>query len=114
MASAPKIAGNGLNVKRHPTVRNSEIIAVVFKEKPVREAAGTRQPGAAGIEGADTANETICGEMSMAADDQLGVGSGEQLPELLIGDARIDSRTVVGAGRRVDAQDSSSAREPHA
>jgi hypothetical protein len=61
MASAAKIADNGLNVKRHTTVRNGQIIAVVFEEKPARDAAGTWQPRAAGIERTDTANETICG-----------------------------------------------------
>jgi hypothetical protein len=42
-------------------VRNGQIIAVVFEEKPARDAAGTWQPRAAGIERTDTANETICG-----------------------------------------------------
>lgn len=112
MAPAAKIADNGLNVKPHTTVRSGQAIAVISEEKPVRQAAGTRQPGAAGIEGADTADETIRGEMSMAADDDLSVGSGKQLPELLIGDARIDSRAVVSARRRMDTQDGSSAPEP--
>ena len=98
MASAAKIADNGLNVERHATVRNDWIIAVVLEEKPVRHAAGPWQPRASGIEGADTVNETICGEVGMAADDEFGVGSSEQLPELPIGDARIDPRAIVGTG----------------
>ncbi len=36
--------------------------------------------------------------MSMAADDKVSIGSGEQLPELLIGDARVDPRAVVCPG----------------
>lgn len=98
MASATKIADNDFNVKRHPTVRDGQVIAAVFEEKPARSAAGTWQPRASGIEGTDTADETIGGEMSMAVDYDVGAASGKQCPELLIGDARFDPWAIVGSG----------------
>ncbi len=98
MASATKIADNSRNVKRHPTVRHHQIIAVVFKEQPTRHTAGTGEPQTAGIEGTDTADEAIGSEMSMAADYDLGVRSGEQRPELLISDTRFDPWAVIGSG----------------
>jgi hypothetical protein len=51
MSTAAKIADNGLNAKRRTTVRNGQVIIIVLEEKPVRGAAGTWQPCAAGIEG---------------------------------------------------------------
>jgi hypothetical protein len=36
--------------------------------------------------------------MRVAADDDVGGRSGEQLPELVVGDARVDPGTVVRAG----------------
>jgi hypothetical protein len=96
MASATKVADNGLNVERHASMRHRQAIAAVFEEKPRRRAAGTGQPRTSGIEGTDAADETIGSEMRVAADHDVGVGSSEQWPELLIGDARFDSRAVVG------------------
>jgi hypothetical protein len=98
VAAATKIGDNGLNVKRHPTVRDGQIVTVVFEKKPARGPERTWQPRAARIEGTDTADETISCEMSMAADHDASIGSGEQLPELLIGDARLDPWAVVGTG----------------
>jgi hypothetical protein len=114
MASAMKIADNGLNVVRHVTVRHHQISADVFEEKPARSAAGTGQPRTTGIEGTDTAHETVGSEVSVAADHYVGAGSGQQWPELLIGYAWFDSRAVVGLGGRVDAQDGTAAREQQA
>jgi hypothetical protein len=96
MASAAQVANNGLNIKRHPSVRDGQLITAVFKEKPARSAVGTRQARATGIEGTDTVDETIGGEMRMAAN--YHAASGEQWPESLIGGARFDSRAVVGLG----------------
>jgi hypothetical protein len=94
MASATKIADNGLDVKRHAAVSDRQTITAVFEEKPARNTAGARQPRATGIERTDTADETIGSGVSMAADDDIGVGSGEQWPELLIA----DPQAVVGSG----------------
>jgi hypothetical protein len=98
VAPTAEIAGNGLGVKRHTTLSNGHVMAVVFEEKPVREAVGTRQPRAARVKGADPVNATIRRRMSMAADDEFSAGSGKQLPELLIVDPRLDPRAVVGDG----------------
>jgi hypothetical protein len=49
-----------------------------------------------------------------AGDEDVSVGSGEQLPELFIGDAGRDPRSVVGTGRCMDPQHGSSAREAQA
>jgi hypothetical protein len=111
MASPVKIADNGLNVVRHGTVRHHQISAGVFEEKPARSAAGTGQSRATGIEGTDTAHETVGSETSVAADNYVGAGSGQQCLELLIGYAWFDSRAVVGLGGRMDAQDGLAARE---
>jgi hypothetical protein len=51
-----------------------------------------------GLSARIAADEAIGSEMSVAADDDVGGGSGEQWPELVIGDVGFDSRAVVGPG----------------
>jgi hypothetical protein len=109
MASPPKVADNGINVKRRTALGDGQGIAVILKQKPAGGAAGTRHASAAGIEGADAVNKTIGGEMSVATDDHIGAASGKQRPEFLIGNAGLDPRAVVGPGRRMNAQDGRSA-----
>lgn len=95
MTPAAQVADNGLDIKRHAAVRDGQIIAVIFNEKPARSAAGAWQPRGTRIEGADAVDETIGGHMGMAASDDAGAASGEQRPELFISDARIDSRAII-------------------
>lgn len=59
MASATKIADNGLDVKRLAAVRDRQTIPAVLDDEPARDTAGTRQPSTTGIERTDTADETI-------------------------------------------------------
>jgi hypothetical protein len=68
MAPATKVSGNGAGVKRHSAMRDGQVIAVVFEDKPARDAAGTGQTHAARIEGADAVGEAVGGTVSMAAD----------------------------------------------
>jgi hypothetical protein len=96
MAPAAKVADNRGYVERHPAVRDAQVISIVGKEKPVRGATGTRQPGATRVEYADTVDKAVGGDVCMAADDDVGAPSSQQEPELLIVDAGIDSRAVVG------------------
>ena len=98
MASAAKVADNGISVKRRAAVGNGHGIAVVFKEKPAGSAAGAGLSDAAGVEGTDAVDETIGGQMSVATDDDIGAASGQQRPEFVIGDAGFDPRAVVGSG----------------
>jgi len=53
------------------------------------------RPGAAGIEGADAADAPVGDVVSVAADDDVGVASGQQPPQLLIRGARSDARAVI-------------------
>jgi hypothetical protein len=76
MTPATQVSGHGLGVERRSVMRDGQAIAPVFQQKPVRDAASTWQPGAAGIEGADTADKAIVGSVRMATDDNVGAASG--------------------------------------
>jgi hypothetical protein len=80
VASAAQVSDNGSGVERHSAMRDGQLIAVIVQQQPVRHAGGTRQPGAAGVEGADAADEAIGRGVSMAADDDVSTASGEQPP----------------------------------
>jgi len=100
MASQTKIADNGIDVKMRAAMGDGQGVAVVFQEKPAGGAAGWGQSRTAGIEGTDAVNETIRGEMGVAADDDIGATSGQQRFELLLGDTGVDPWAVVGSGPR--------------
>jgi hypothetical protein len=104
MASAAKVSDNGADIERHSALHHGQLIAAIVQEEPVRHAAGARQPRATGIESADAADEAIGRSVRMTADDAISTTAGQQLPELLTGDARLDPRAVVCSRRRVDAQ----------
>jgi hypothetical protein len=105
VSPASKVADNGINVKRHAALGDDQAVAAVFKEKPACGGTGAGHARAARIEGADTADEPIGGVVGVAADDHVGAASGQHRSELLIGDAWVDPRPVVGKRRRVDAED---------
>ncbi len=111
MAPPPEVADHGINVEGRAAMGDGHGIAAVFEQEPAGGAAGTRHTRAAGIEGTDAVDAAIGYEMGMAADDHIGRASGKQRPEFFIGDARLDPRAVIGAGRRVHAQDGGSAWE---
>ena len=98
VASPAKIADDRTDVEGDTAMGDGQGLAVVFKENPAGGAAGTGQAGTAGIEGPDAVDETVRGDMSMAADDDLGAASGQQRPELLLGEAGFDPGAVVGSG----------------
>lgn len=98
MASPPQVTYNGIDVEGHTAVGDGQGIAIVFKQEPAGDAAGTGHAGAAGIEGADAVNETIGDGMSVAADDHIGTAAGKQRLEPLLGDAGLDPGAVVGPG----------------
>lgn len=86
-------------------MRDDQVAAAVIEEKPWRSAAGARQSRAAWIEGTYPVDEAIGGEVRVAADDDVGAAAGGQWPQLLVIDAWIDSRAVVGLGCGMDAKD---------
>jgi hypothetical protein len=98
VAPAVKIADDRIDIEGDAAMGDGQGLAVVFQENPAGRAAGTGQAGAAGIEGPDAVDETVGGDVSMAADDDVGAASGQQRPELLVGEARFDPGTVVGSG----------------
>jgi hypothetical protein len=111
VASPVKIADDRVDVEGDAAVGDSQGLAVPFEEHPAGGAAGTGQSGAAGIEGPDAVDETVGGDMGMAADDDIGAAADQQRPELLVGEAGLDPGTVVGSGRGMNAQDGSSVRQ---
>jgi hypothetical protein len=98
MASSAKVGDNRIDVERRAAVGHGQSVAVVLQEKPAGGAAGTGQSRAAGVEGTDAVNETIRGEMGVAADDDISPASCQQRSELLISDAGVDPWAVVGPG----------------
>ena len=98
VASPVKVADDRIDVEGDAAVGDGQSLAVTFKENPAGGAAGAGQSGTAGIKGPDAVDETIGGEMSMAADDDIGTASGQQRPERVIGEVRFDPGTVVGSG----------------
>ena len=98
VAALAEVAGDGLDVVRHAAVGDHQLITAVFEKQPAGGAARAGQSRAAGIEGTDVADETIGDEVSVAADHDVGVGSGQQSPELLICDIRVYPWAVVGLG----------------
>jgi len=55
MTPPAQVRDDGLDVERHVAARDGRSVAVALEEQPARDAAAPRQPGAAGVEGADAA-----------------------------------------------------------
>jgi hypothetical protein len=98
MTPPAKIADDSVNVKRRATLRDCQGIAIIVKEQPAGGPAVSGHPRTAGIQRANAVDQTVGDDVSVAADDDIGIASRQQRPELLIGDVRFDPWTVVGPG----------------
>ena len=98
MAPPPKIADNSIDVERRAAAGGRQGTIFILEEQPAGRSRRSRHSRAARIQRPNPVNETIGGDVSMAADNDIGIASSEQLAQLLIADARFDPWTVVGPG----------------
>jgi hypothetical protein len=98
VAPSTKVSDNGRDVERHAALRDGQLVTAIVQQKPVGHASRTRQPGTARIEGANAADAAIGRRVRMTFDDDIGAASGEQLPKLIIVDARLDTRPSSACG----------------
>ena len=87
VAAALKVADDGVRVEGDTSLGDGKGVAVVFQQEPAGGAGGVGHAGGAGVEDADAGNEAIGDEVGVAADDDVGIASGEQGRELLLGES---------------------------
>jgi len=92
-----QVAGHGAGVVGHGTVPGDHLTPpAVLQEQPVGLARRAGHPGAARVEGADPAGQSVGLIVGVAAHDYVGVAPGQQAVQLLAGQAGVDAGAVVG------------------
>jgi hypothetical protein len=96
VTAAVQVADHRSNVEGHGAVLGGQAaMPAALEEQPAGLAGRSRHPGAAGVERADAADQTIHLVVGVAADHHVGAAPGQQAAELLVGEVGIDTGTVV-------------------
>jgi hypothetical protein len=99
VTAAVQVADHGIDVVGHAVLLGDQVTgAADGKEQPAGLAGRPGHPRTAGVEGADAGDRPVGLIVGVAADDHIGIASGQQAAQVLVGQARVDARAVVGTG----------------
>lgn len=99
VTAAVQIADHGIDVVGDAVLLGDQVTGPdVGKEQPAGLAGRPGHPGAAGVEDADAGDHPVGLIVGVAAYDHVGIASGQQAVQVLVGQAGVDAGAVVGAG----------------